>query len=265
MSFIWHNGALIHDKLALSVNDRAFRGHGVFDTMLAVDGEPHYAALHLRRLSDHAQLMGIGTPAPDELEQSTRDLLRKNDFTKGRHAVNTLITAGPGERGLSTPVDLKPQIVIRAGALPDTSPPIRAIIAQTVRRNEGSPLSQIKSCNYGDNILAMREAESQGANEAIMLNNAGHVSCATAGNIFAVMNGALVTPPLSDGVLGGIARALIMKNYDVIERSLMPEDIKSCEGLYLSNSLRGAAIIETLDGITLPRPGLQIDKDIHLE
>ncbi len=263
---LWHNGELKNDTDPLfPFADRIRLGDGVFDTMLAVEGKLIHPQLHFERLLHNASLLEIKVElSSSALEQIAQGLLTENNCVRSKYAVNTLIARGSGARGLMPPENPEPQIVMRAAPVPEDFPPVHAIIAETVRRNEGSPLSQIKSCNYGDNILALLEAREKGANEAIMLNNAGHVTCASASNIFMVRGGKLFTPPLSDGVLDGITRRLLIERYNVSEKSLTAQDLKTAEGLVLTNSIRGAVPISTLEGQTLSPPGLEIDKDFHL-
>jgi branched-subunit amino acid aminotransferase/4-amino-4-deoxychorismate lyase len=70
---------------------------------------------------------------------------------------------------------------------------------------------KIKSLNYLNNILAKIEANRAGMDEALMLNLEGHVCEGSVDNIFIVSEGELVTPPLSDGMLAGITRRVIIE------------------------------------------------------
>jgi branched-chain amino acid aminotransferase len=264
---LWHNGRWQGDDLAVfSASDRIRLGEGVFDTALVADGRLVHGDLHWQRLMDHAAIMGIKPDLSFEIfTQISKSLIEKNAAHAGRFALNTIITGGEGLRGIAPPDNPAPQIVMRLSPALAEFPAIHAGFAQSVRRNEGSPLSRIKSCNYGDSILALAEVKARGCNEAIMLNNAGFVTCATASNVF-IKNedGALFTPPLSDGVLNGVARQIFMRQYPVIEKSLREDDLKSAHSIILTNSIRGAQAIATLDGKNLIGGHLQIDKDLCL-
>ena len=267
MSFIWHNGHIRDDGPVFTAHDRMRLGECVFNTMLAIDGKMVHAALHFEKLLKNSSVL-FGewtTPAMGTLEAAAHELLHKNKFTKGRYAVNTIITRGASGNGLKTPEKPDMQIVMRALPVAGEFAPLHAVTAQNVRRNEGSPLSRIKCANYGENIIALREAEEKGANEAILLNNAGNVACATTANIAVILNGALVTPPMADGAQGGVTRALLMKKFPVTEQSITPAQLKNAQGIYLLNSLRGAAALLSLDGQTLASPIITIDKDFHLQ
>lgn len=271
MNIIYHNGNFIEDGPIFEFQNRIRLGDGVFDTMLVIINPPaspllNHAALHLSRILHNANLVGLGLlPSVTELETTARELISKNEMPPGRYALNTLITRGMSERGVMPPDNAKPTITMRIAPAPSESPPIDAIIAQTVRRNEGSPLSQIKSCNYGDNILALLEAKRKGANDAILLNNEGRITCASAGNILACIDGKLITPPLKDGVMDGITRRLLIERHVAQEKSLTADDLKNADGMYITNSIRGASALRSLDGQPLPEPSIAIDKDFHLQ
>lgn len=260
---VWHNQRLKDDETPLfSFNDRLRLGDGVFDTMLAIDGMLVHPRAHFQRLLDDALALGIECDrAVEDLIAAAETVLRQSRLDKGRAVVNTLLTRGPAERGLMPGQVSDVQTVMRAVPAPQSHAPIHAIISRTVRRNEGSALSRIKSVNYGDNILALLEARKRGANEAILLNNKGNVACATSGNLFVLHGGKLYTPPLKDGVLAGVTRGLVIERYEAIEKSLYEEDIRDAEGIFVTNSVRGFAPIAALDGAPLPEASLPFDAD----
>ncbi len=262
MNIIHLNGKLTDDTAIFNFQDRLRLGDGVFDTILVIDGKPQHHDAHIARLLDNAKMLHLNnTPDTATLKNAALQLIESNESLTGRFALNTLITRGVASRGLAPTIDTQPTIAMRLAPVPDKSPPIHTIIAQTVRRNEGSPLSQIKSCNYGDNILALTEAQQKDANEAILLNNKGLVTCASAGNIFAQIKGELITPPLSDGVLNGITRQLTIERHAAKIRSITAKELESADGIYITNSIKGVQPIATLNGKKLPEPSIKISQE----
>ncbi len=80
----------------------------------------------------------------------------------------------------------------------------------TIRRNHPSALDPaIKSCNLLNNILAVREAQARGAEEALLLNDRGELAEGASTNVFVVKDGAVRTPPLAAGILAGITRDVL--------------------------------------------------------
>jgi len=252
---LWHNGELKDENTPLlPFHDRIRLGDGVFDTMLIREGKPRFAREHRTRFLSDAKVMALDCVTEEELAQALDDLLGANTdrVTSGSYALNTLVSRGASQHGLKTPDHDEMQLVLRLTKVPETLPPVEAIIARKTHRNEGSPLSLIKSINYGDNILALREAEAAGANEAILLNNARHACCSTSGNLFVQLDGRLYTPPLEDGVMNGITRQYMIKHLDITEKSLSEQELESAEYLYISNSIRGIVPVTKLDGDAIP-------------
>ncbi len=265
MTVIWHNGVFKKEEPIFAFNDRIRIGDGVFDTMLAVDGYLMHTDLHFDRLLKHAEKLQIPVPLKvDAFVRNVQALFERNEYGQGRYVINTLISRGPADRGLATPANPNVQIAIRVTPAPQDFPDIHAIIAKTTRRNEGSPLSQIKSVNYGVMVMALQEADKMGCNEAVLLNNKGFVTCATSSNIFAIKNKKLYTPPLKDGVMDGIIRQIMITKYKAVEKSLKPEHLFKSDGVYLTNSIKGALSLKTLDGKKIATPTIKIDKDFHL-
>ena len=252
------NGAFLPaDAVPLSLSDRGLTlGDGVFDTLLAHDGAPVDAQAHESRFLRHAAVLGIPCP-PVAFDVAIPALLFANGFTAGRHAVRTTLTRGPSARGLACPEKPEPTLIVRAAPAPEAAAALSAIVSRTVRRNEGSPLSRIKSLNYGDNILALREAKERGADEAIMLNNRGMACCGTASSLFVLLDGQWLTPPPEDGVLDGIMRARLLKTGLVRESSVTQTMLMDAEAAGLSNSLLGLRPLSSLDKKTMDAQAVQ--------
>jgi len=114
----------------------------------------------------------------------------------------------------------------------------------------------MKTLSYADNILASREAAAKGADEALMLNNAGRVASASIGNIFIVRGARLITPPGTEGVLGGITRRRVLEmasglGLEAAEAPLSVGDLVSADAVFMTNSLRLASPVTELDGTAL--------------
>lgn len=265
-SWLWHDGAFKStDAPVLTAYDRLRLGHGVFDTMLAVAGCLQFAALHYARLVRHAAVMGIICPyTPEDLTKAASELLNRNGLGNEQAAVNTLLTQGPAKRGLRSPKDPSPQLIIKASRFPEMPQAVTLITAQSTRRNEHSPLSNIKSCNYGDNILAINEAEAKGADDALMLNTQGAVACSTAGNVLVMLGGTIYTPPLSSGAMDGIIRSRLLDAGLAHERSITAEDLHGAESLWICNSLRGIIPVIRLNNRNMTVPSNIDFRNFHI-
>ena len=238
MTIIWfHDRLRPAPEVAIDPADRGFTlGDGLFETLCCRNGEIQHLDAHLSRLTAGARLLDIPLPmSPVGLADALAATLAANGLTDA--ALRLTLTRGPGARGLPPPPQPRPTLLITAAPLPTPLPPARLIIAGVTRRNELSPLSRIKSLNYLDNVLARQEALGAGADDALLLNTAGRVAESTVANLFATIDGILVTPPVADGALPGVMRGVILAGTGAEERSLTPADLDRASDLFLSNSL----------------------------
>ena len=250
------NGRLLDgNQAALDPADRGLLlGDGLFETLLCQAGRALDLAPHLERLAAGARTLGIPFAIPlDEMAEAVAKLLSAKGLTQGPAALRITLTRGAGPRGLLPPRDCRPNLMITAQEAPAADPsPATAVIAK-VRRNEFSPCANLKTLNYLDNVLARKEAEERGAEDAIMLNTANRLCCGSASNVFLVFRNRLATPPVSDGVLPGITRAQILAmapklGVRIDERSLGLDDLQSARAVFLTNSLIGLRSVASVEG-----------------
>jgi len=242
---IWLDGALVDRATArLDPSDRGLLlGDGLFETILVRSGQAQHLESHLLRLADSARLLGIPLPvdAPG-IAVAIEHLLTARALQNGLAALRITLTRGAGLRGLLPPVAPKPHLLMTATSYHPPAQPSFTAQLVSIRRNEGSPLSRIKSLNYLDNVLALQEAVAAGADEALLCNNAGFICGGSRTNLFVVCRGKLLTPPLTDGVLDGIQRRIVLQRaaeagYQVREQSLRPVDLPDIDEAFVTNSL----------------------------
>ncbi len=212
---LWINGVFCDDREKhFAADDRGLLlGDGLFETFLCLEGRPQFFTDHWQRLTRSAKALSLAIPfSEQEVHDALCALLEKNNADP-RASARLSLTRGPGPRGLMPPEpsQQKPQMMLTSAAAPaPPSKPIKAILS-TIRRNEGSPASRMKTLAYMDNTLAVSEARQAGADDALMLNNHGHVACLSAANIFSLKEeGDLITPPVAAGILPGIMRKKII-------------------------------------------------------
>jgi branched-chain amino acid aminotransferase len=248
MTLAWLNGALHPlDQTTISPADRGLLlGDGLFETLRAERGAPLHAARHLARLRGGAAVLALPLHWPDDMLMDAMSAVL-GALARNEAALRLTLTRGPALRGVLPPDTPSPTCLITAAPLPPPPPPARVITATITRRNEHSPLSRLKTLNYLDSILARQEAAIRGADDAILLNTAGRVAEATAGTVFITLRGETITPPISEGALPGIARALLLESGAASERPLTRADLASAESAFIANSLHTRSI-RWLDG-----------------
>ena len=235
----------------ISPHDRGLLlGDGLFETVLVVDGKPDGLAQHLARLTMGCGKLGLPPPEATDLDQKLAKALAR--APAGRAALRITLAAGPGGRGLERAAMIKPTLIAQISPAPIWETPAR-LITSTLRRNETSPTSRLKTLSYLDNVLARREALSLGGDEALMLNSRGEIACAAAANVFWLKGRALHTPALACGVLAGIMRARVMAAAPglglVVNEVAQPRStLNDAEAIFLTNSLIGLRPVSDLDG-----------------
>ncbi len=231
----------------IAPDDRGFLlGDGIFETVAVKRGQAKRLVGHLARLRHDADVIGLKVPWDDDtlvlwIAQTTLE----NDLADA--VVRITITRGPGPRGLLPPTGQHPTVLITAALLPPTDEPARLIIGSVTRRNEHSPLSGIKSINYLDNIVARREAHARDADDAVILNTQGRVAETTVANIFALIGGGIITPPITEGALPGLMRADVLKLARGDEAPITVAGLKNASEVFTSNAL-GIRPVISIDG-----------------
>ncbi|MCA0199345.1 MAG: aminotransferase class IV [Proteobacteria bacterium] len=231
------NGELTEAAEArIAPDDRGFTlGDGLFETIAIKNAAPKRLAAHLARLRDGAAVLGIPVPYTDQkIAELAAGLIGANELTAG--ALRITLTRGPGARGIAPPEAPTPTFMITSGALPPDDP-LRLIVAQGTRRNEQSPLARVKNLGYLDNIIARREAVAAGADDAVLLNTQGRVAETTIANIFCLIGGGLVTPPVCEGALPGVMRAEVIRLARAEERPIEVGELAHASEIFVSNAL----------------------------
>ncbi len=232
-------------------------GDGLFETILALAGRPVAMEAHLDRLMAGCGSLGLPQPDRDQARALCLEALQALPQSEGRAAIRLTLTAGSGGRGLDRPAQVGLRLLARAAPAPRPEGPARLRLS-TVRRNEGSPVSRLKSLSYLDNVLARQQAA---PDEALMLNNRGDLACAGAANLFWLSGQQLYTPAPDCGVLPGIVRAQVLAlagrlGLEAREVHAEPQTLAAADGVFLTNSLIGVRPVVGLDGQTFAQSDL---------
>jgi branched-chain amino acid aminotransferase len=200
------------------------------------------AAAHYERMRRSANVMRMVLPFnTEELVNFTLELLRRNQFKSDVYVRPLLYTSSEEigvrlhnlDRGFfiySTPFGN--YVEIEAG--------IRCMVSSWRRvPDQALPARAKVTGAYAQSALAKSEAVESGFDEAIVLAVDGHVSEGSAENLFMLKDGVFVTPPVTDDILEGVTRQLLMKvikeelNKDVLERSIDRTELYTCDELLL--------------------------------
>jgi branched-chain amino acid aminotransferase len=190
-------------------------GDGIFEGLRFYHGKTFMLEAHLQRLQASAD--GIELDLPYSLQQIARAIEALVDaYPADSGYLRLVVTRGTGSLGIDPRKCAQPSLFIIADelAVMDITDPeqgVRLHVAQTRRTPAECLDPKVKSLNYLNNILARIEANRAGCDEALMLNLEGRVCEGSVDNLFIVRSGELQTPPLEDGMLEGVTRAVVIE------------------------------------------------------
>ena len=196
-----------------------------------------------------------------DLPQSTESLLddvleltSRNDSPES--LVRIALSRGVGQRGYGVTGDEQPTLLITQHPLPQALSKPLSLVTTTARIAVDDPFARVKSANKLASILAKREATGQRADDGLILNSDGNVTETSSANVFWMEDGALHTPPISDGVLPGVTRRLVIDlapalGQAVREESAAPDRLQQAKAVFVTSAATGIRAIGQVDGTAL--------------
>jgi 4-amino-4-deoxychorismate lyase len=246
------NGVVPADPAhAVAVDDRGFQyGDGVFETALLVNGKVRFLEDHLQRLATGCERLGIR--APDRQLLLTE--IASVTAGAGQGVLKIIVSRGAGGRGYRAAAAMTATRVVALHPAPQaTSNALRLRWCET-RLGRNTRLAGIKHLNRLEQVLAQNEWSDGEADEGLMMDTEGELVCATAGNVFAVREGVLVTPDLRfcgvRGIMRGrVLRAATQAGIAASEEPLWPHDVEAATEVFLTNAVRGIRPVAALDDL----------------
>lgn len=241
------------EQARISIFDRGFLyGDGVFEVLRTWDEVLVDLDAHLDRLYHSALALSIRTMERDRMvEAVTRTLANSGP---GEKRIRIVITRGPGAL-LAPAHTLGPgKTIVIVEPLPAQPAELSLAVVDFPLPKRTGPAH--KTLAYLDHLIARDLAAAAGADEAVRLGTEGEVlECATS-NLFVVLGGSVLTPPLT-GVLPGTTRARVLEAcaglaLTAMEARLTVDELRAADEIFVTSALRGVVPITKLDGE--PRP-----------
>ena len=212
------------------------RGDGVFEVIRLYGGRPFALDDHLTRMAGSAANLRL----PFDAEAMRADVEALLDAARpGDEKIRLVVTRGGRRIAILEPL---PEPLPSAALACVEFAPVRI-------------LDGVKSLSYAANMLAGRIAAEEGADEALLTTPHGRLLEGPTSAFFCVLEGELITPPLTDHVLDSITRRRILEIVDVVERPVARDDIARMEEAFLASTLREVMPVHAIDGRELPAPG----------
>ena len=210
---------------------------------------------HYERWKRNCGILRIDVPAsPAELCAITVELMRKNSFHTNVY-VRPLAYKSAERVGVSTDdQDAFAVIALPFGEYLQSDKGLHAGVSSWRRIEDNAIPARAKICGaYVNSALASDEARQCGFDEAIFLNESGHVAEGATCNIFMVRNGKLITPSVTENALEGITRDAVMQlarreiNMPIVERPIDRSELYVCDELFFTGTAVGVAPIVRVD------------------
>ena len=264
--FIWMNGDFqpFNDTNIHLLSNTLHYGMGVFEGVRAYETKDGGAIFrlteHTERLFTAASKINITIPfSSDELCQAQVDTMSKNKLTEGY--IRPIVFLGNESMGLRSQDSLSVNVAIACWEWPSYMDPEAKKNGISVVK---SPFQQYDNPLYSNNkiigtyvnsIMAVNDAISKGAEEAILMDKNGYISEGSGENLFIVKNSKLITPT-TDYCLNGITRQSVISiaknlNYSVEEKNLSFEDLLDADEAFYSGTAVEITPISTVDGSTI--------------
>ncbi len=258
---IFHNDRISAlDEARLSPGQMGLlMGWGVFTTLRLYRGVPFAFERHWARLVRDAARLDV----PIHYEQQTVrkaiiDLARTNQRPEGMARLSFVKNSG----GLWAQAKDRPATDL----LVFTRELVRWPTGHRLRLQpmgifSTGPYAGAKMLSWVPHSAVLEKAHAEGFDEALLLNEKGHLAECTSANVFLVRGGKVLTPPLSSGCLPGVTREILLEiapdaNIDMREQELIPEDISPSDEVFISSTTREIAGVASITpGRTFQAPG----------
>ena len=232
-------------------------GDGIFEGIRFYNGRVFRLEEHIHRLWDSARSICLEIPMTmQDMTEAVLETIRQNRLRDGY--IRLLVTRGIGNLGLNPTQCKAPSVIIIAATIAlyheDFYRKGLTIVTCATRRSNPAALNPaVKSLNYLNNVMARIEANLAGADEALMLNDAGNVAECTADNVFVVKHGQIFTPPVTAGALRGITRSVVFEiaaelGVKVRETDITRHDVFVADECFLTGTAAEIVPVVKADG-----------------
>ena len=244
------NGTLHSSADNLLVNNRSFLyGDGVFETVKIVNNRILFLEDHYFRLMASMRVVRMEIPMNFTLEYFEEQILVVVKGNNLSGAVRARITVYRNDGGYYLPKTNTVSFLIEVVSLENTLYRIDNTTYEVDLYKDfyvaKQLLSSIKTTNKIINITGSIFAKENGLDNCLLLNDSKNVIEALQGNVFMVMDGKLITPPVSEGCLNGVMRKQILslakkiENFEVLEQPISPFYLQKAEELFITNVIKG--------------------------
>ena len=235
----------------ISPLDRGFLfGDAIYEVIIAVNKKPFELDAHLTRLKKNISSLRYSLSDQFDLEEIILEVISRNKFIN--QVIYVQISRGTDiVRDHIPSNDLIPTIFVSSHELKTEFSPSsgeKAILLEDFRWRK----SQIKATSLLANVIYRSEAKHQEVFETILFEN-GFITEGAVSNVFCCIDNKILTPPLTENILPGVTRKVILEliqdtSFEYEETKITVDSFLSAEEIWVTNSTKGVIPIIELDG-----------------
>ena len=235
----------------ISPLDRGFLfGDAIYEVIIAFNKKPFELEAHVSRLKKNISTLGYSFEDTLDIEEIIQEVIARNTFlnqviylqiSRGTDAIRDHI---PGN-------NLSPTIFVSSHELQtdfSLSSGEKAILVEDFRWRK----SQIKATSLLANVIYRSEAKQKQVFETILFEN-GFITEGAVSNVFCCINNKIITPPISENILPGVTRKVVLEliqdaSLECMETKIPVDSFLQAEEIWVTNSTKGIIPIIELDG-----------------
>jgi len=232
-----------------AISSAAIYGKGIFTTVAIYDKKPFLWEKHWRRLTQNAEKIGVNLSEFDEdsVKIAFDELIQANKIETARARITFFDESASAIWNFETAKSTS--LLITTADFKKTDENLRLTVSP-YRINSKSPLVNIKSCNYLENILALEDAKRKGFDEALRLNEKNEIVSATMANLFWIKDEKIYTSALETGCLAGTTREYLTEKFAIEEKIINLEDLMQADEIFLTSAGIFIKSVSEIDGKT---------------
>ena len=258
------------DQARIPVLDRGFIfGDGVYEVIPVYSRHPFRLPEHLARLQRSLDSIRLDNPMTGaEWGRLIRDLIARHAGED--QSIYLQVTRGVAKRDHAFPKEIRPTVFMMSSPLVT---PAKDMVDNGVQCITGVDYRwlkcDVKSVSLLGNCLLRQAAADTGAAEIVLFRD-GHLTEASASNVFVVKGGKLLSPPKNNLILPGITYDVVLElaaaaGIPIELRKISEQEVRSADELWVTSSTKEVLAVVALDGkpVGSGRPGAVFRKVHH--
>lgn len=263
---VFHNGRVLSlNEVRLSPGQAGLlNGWGVFSTLRIYEDHPFAFDFHFDRLMRDSEKLMLPVPCTrEQCLDGVMSLIRANSVHDGCMRVYFVYN----KVGIWCSDEQMPVTdwIMYTVDLPARVGPVKLALQENGRQAM-HPLAGTKVISWLQNVWVVEKAHQRGFEDAILLNEFGNVTEATAANLFIVKRGKVSTPLLSSGCLAGVSRKILLEvavqaGVQLVERDFGAEEMFAADEVFITSTTRQIQPVSQIEAHIFPQaPGPVTEK-----